>query len=303
MTELHLSNDHVALSVAPDFGARITTLVDRRTGRDWLVAGALEGAAGDEAVFGGREACGWDECFPTVAPCMDPTHGRMLRDHGDLWGRPWSCSAADGTIRARFDGAGWWFGRDLVLAGRTVEARYEVTNTGDDPLPYLWSQHCLLATGPGDRINLEGIGPMTVTGGVSPQGPVAGGLFEWPELSTALPDLRTVRDASAGFAIKAYAPVDDVVSASVGGADGSVRFSWAKADVPFLGLWLDYGGWPQDRPVHQIAIEPTTAAADDLAAAHENRQVRWLAPRETHKWMVTMTLSPTAMRNGERHVE
>lgn len=303
MPPLHLSNAHIALSVEPDFGARVTQLIDRVSGRDWLIGGPLEGSSGDSALFGAGEARGWDECFPTVAPCTDSTHGRTLRDHGDLWGRRWSCHSGEDAVRATFDGAGWQFVRDLKLVKNRVEARYAVTNGSGHRLPYLWSQHCLLATGPGDRIDLQGIGPMTVTAALSADGTVDTGVFEWPELSAAVSDLSSVRDVSAGFAIKAYAPVDSHVSATVGGVDGSISVSWTKADIPFLGLWLDYGGWPQEGPVHQIAIEPTTAPADDLAGAHENKQARWLDPGETHNWAVTMTLAPTPMRNGERHVE
>lgn len=303
MAPLHLSNDHIALSVEPQFGARVTQLTDRVSGRDWLVGGAVVGSAGEDAVFGGTEARGWDECFPTVAPCPDTTHGRSLRDHGDLWGRPWECMFDGDTIHAAYDGAGWRFVREIQLTGQQIETRYTVTGTGREAVPYLWSQHCLLATGPGDQIDFRGIGPMTVTGGLSAGEPVETGTFDWPELSTSVPDLRPVRDASAGFAIKAYAPVDGNVSASVRGTGGSIEICWAKADVPYLGLWLDYGGWPPSSPVHQIAIEPTTAPADDLAGAHKGNLARWLSPGETHRWTVVMTLSPAATHNGERHVE
>jgi hypothetical protein len=57
-----------------------------------------------------------------------------------------------------------------------------------------------------------------------------------------------------------------------------------------MGLWLDYGGWPEEKPLHQVAIEPTSAAADDLAGALALGQARWLAPRETHEWSVRLTL-------------
>lgn len=299
MQLLYLSNEHITLSVAPDFGARVTQLIDRTNGRDWLVAGALEGSAGEGAIFGAREARGWDECFPTVAPCQDDTHQRSLRDHGDMWGRRWSCEVSDDLLRSSFDGPDWRFVRDIKLVGNRIETRYELTSKASEPIPYLWSQHCLLATVSGDRIELQGVGPMTVTGGLSSTGSIDQGTFEWPELTPVLGDLRIVRDVSAGFAIKAYAPVDNIVSATIGGAEGSINLSWAKTDMPYLGIWLDYGGWPEGEPVHQIAIEPTTAPADDLAGARKDEQARWLARRETHRWTVTMTVSPTAMFNGE----
>jgi hypothetical protein len=302
MSQLHISNERIALSIAPEFGARLTTLIDRGTDRNWLVDGALVGERSDEAVFGGDQARGWDECFPTVAPCADRTHGRQLRDHGDLWGRPWTCSVSGDAVQACYEGAGYRFVRDLKLTGDTMELVYQVTNCGSQPIPYLWSQHCLLATGLGDRIDLEGIGPMTVSVGRSVGAPLTTGQFEWPDLLPGTSNLRPVLDATANFFMKAYAPVCGQTKASVTGSDGSINFSWANADIPFLGLWLDYGGWPEECPVHQIAIEPTTAAADDLAGALRNNQAQWLDRRETRRWTVEITLSSDSNHRGTRYV-
>ena len=87
-----LKNDAVRLACEPELGARITSLVDRRNGREWLVPGTLPGTAAawaaEGAVFGGDEAFGWDECLPTVARCPDPVDATApaLRDHGDAVG-------------------------------------------------------------------------------------------------------------------------------------------------------------------------------------------------------------------------
>ncbi|HSH33484.1 MAG TPA: hypothetical protein VLB31_07680, partial [Actinomycetota bacterium] len=101
-----LENDAVRLACEPDVGARITSLVDLRTGREWLVPGTLPGnaaaSAAEGAVFGGTEAFGWDECLPTVAPCPDPADATApaLRDHGDQWGRPADVEATDERLVA-----------------------------------------------------------------------------------------------------------------------------------------------------------------------------------------------------------
>ena len=66
-----LESEFVRLVAVPEVGARVISLVDRRTGREWLVQGMLPaddvagGAsarawAAEDAVFGGAEAFGWD---------------------------------------------------------------------------------------------------------------------------------------------------------------------------------------------------------------------------------------------------
>ncbi|MEP3276697.1 MAG: hypothetical protein ABJN26_27335 [Stappiaceae bacterium] len=303
MSALQLANDRIALEILPEFGARVTKLIDRRSGRNWLVEGSPVGSPAEDAVFGGAEARGWDECFPTVAPCSDEIYKRMLRDHGDLWGRPWRCRADKDAIYSSFDGDVFRFNREVRLVGNDIELAYKVVNIGSEPMPYLWSQHCLLATGPDDRIALEGIGRMTVTGGSLADKPLKASSFHWPFLSVDVPDLGIISDKTAAFCLKSYAPVTNRATATVTGKEGAISFSWDAEEMSFLGLWLDYGAWPESDPVHQIAIEPTTAAADDLAGAHRNGQVRWLNAQKSDSWSIRLTLSPNAVLEGDHNVE
>lgn len=303
MRPLRLANDQVCLEVVPEFGARVTKLIDRQTGRDWLVPGRPVGSSADHAIYGGFQARGWDECFPTVAPCFDESRNQTLRDHGDLWGRPWDCRVEDTVLSSTLSSEVVRFSRQLKLDGRTVTATYDVANIGAETLTYMWSQHCLLATGPDDKIDLQGIGEMTVTGGAASGDAVEERQFRWPRLSDARPDLSRIEPISAEFYLKAYAPVHGQPNAVISGSKGAIAFSWSAQEMPYLGLWLDYGGWPDDCPVHQIAIEPTTAPADHLTAARASGQSRTLNPNDRHRWTITLALTPDMSFSGENHVE
>ena len=79
--------------------------------------------------------------------------------------------------------------------------------------------------------------------------------------------------------------------------DGSeLRFAWDLAFAPTLGIWLDYGGWPPGEPRHQVAIEPTTSADDDLASAIAAGRARILEPGTPLRWKVRLELA-TASRD------
>ena len=273
-----LASDRIALTLAPAFGARITALTDKASGRQWLVPGALDGRAADDARYLGAEARGWDECFPTVAPCDHPFWGRM-RDHGLLWGRPWGVDGGADHCTATFQDPRFTFCRTIRLAGACLHADYAVTNHGDTGLPYLWSQHGLLATTPDDRIALAGIGPMAA----------AGTPFGWPAHPDR--DLSRIGAVGEGFALKAYADTPGAACAAVTGPRGGLRFDWHGDEIGSFGLWLNYGGWPEGGAVHQIALEPATAPAGDLAAAERLARARHLAPQATHRWTMRMTMT------------
>lgn len=287
---LTLANDRIRLRVAPDFGARITELVDLGSGRNWLVKGSLSGSAGNEASYLGDEARGWDECFPTIAPCIHPGWEKPLRDHGEIWGRPCACEQAGDTIKSSIRIADCVFQRSLSLEGELVRVRYQVDNQSDVARPYLWSQHCLLAIREGDQLQLEGLGALQVTS--------ASGLaksleqsFVWPRLNAAIPDLRDPQAHASGWACKAYADVDGICRAGIRSASESISLCWPSQEVAFVGLWLNYGAWPESRPVDQIAFEPTSAPADDLCSAEKAGHVRVLAPGERHEWAMTIEMT------------
>jgi hypothetical protein len=172
------------------------------------------------------------------------------------------------------------FSRVLDLHGATLYAGYEIENTGDTPLPWMWSQHCLLAARPGERIALDGFWDVR-TGGK---------LLAWPQGGAR--DLSLVGEASDRFALKVYARAIGRVRAALESDLGGLAFEWEEDQIPALGLWLDWGGWPEGCPVHQLAIEPTTAPFDNLAEAAAAGEARVLGPGETASWRMTLTLTP-----------
>ncbi len=277
---IRLGNSQIALTLEPAFGARVTSLTDMASGRRWLVPGdCMDGDA-----YLGDQARGWDECFPTVGRCEHPAWDGPMRDHGELWGREWAVTHDADSCVASYADPRFAFARSLQLQGGTVVSTYHVTNRGSGSLPYLWSQHCLLATTPADRIVLRGIAD--IRSGGQP--------LVWPHRQGR--DLSAVGTMDDRFALKLYGRATDTASAGIAGPAGGIRFDWSGADIPALGLWLDYGAWPPGAPVHQVALEPATAAADDLAQADTMSCARHLAPGETHRWSVRITLTPPPAR-------
>jgi galactose mutarotase-like enzyme len=275
-----LENDHVCLMVDVSFGARVVSLIDRKTGREWLLQGARSIDVSEQAIYRGAASRGWDECFPTVLSCHHSAWGGHLRDHGMLWGRPWTIDDVGSEhLHASFEGDGIKFTRRLSLNGPELTAAYTVTSTRGADVPYLWSQHCVLSVSSDHRIALKGQGKMTA----------AGRGFDWPAHPER--DLAQVGQSDEGFVLKYYGLTPAGAMARISGKGGGLRFDWDGSEIPALGIWLDYGGWPEEGPLQQVALEPTTGAADDLVAAEAIGQARWLVPGATHKWTVRLTLT------------
>jgi hypothetical protein len=286
--------------ISPLPGARVVSLRDRRTGREWL-AQARSGEppvtdlASEEAVFGAAEAFGWDECLPTIARCPDPLDPRapLLRDHGDSWGREASISD-QGTALATEWPAGRWglrFSRRLRLDSSAVIAEYAATNPGPRPVPLLWAAHPLLQLEPGTRLHVPRVDRMRVEHSKGLDG--IGGQVGWP---------RAMRPDGSTLELDVVAPVEaatalKLFARGVGGRAGAlapdrswIGLAWDTTFAPFLGVWLDYGGWPRDAPLHQVALEPTTAPTDSLSDAVSAGQAPAIGPGRTLRWWLRLEL-------------
>jgi hypothetical protein len=68
-----------------------------------------------------------------------------------------------------------------------------------------------------------------------------------------------------------------------------IRFS--ITDVPYIGLWLNYGAWSGAgaEPYYNIGVEPTTAPHDDLSHAIGQKVDLRLLKNESRHWQFTVT--------------
>lgn len=291
MRSIFIENPNLRVGVTPDYGARVVSFIDKLSGREWIAQGSESANTGEDAVYLGDEAVGWDECFPTVSPCdaSATAWGRRLRDHGDLWGRPWRVDAASAeTLALSYADRQFRFSRELSLRGAALVASYAVENLSGEPLPYLWALHALLAVTPGDRIELPGVDKVRATyltlGGAMRSIPELG----WAGRSDPLPfSLDEVQPATAAFAGKFFA--SGLRSARVGRPGQWLEIGWDNS-IEDLGIWLTYGGWPAPGGHQEAALEPTSSSADDLGDAIAAGAVP-LAPGERRNWRVTLTLA------------
>ncbi len=284
---LTASNGLIAFTIVPELGGKLSSLRDLRTGREWLwTSPALPyrrvgyGASYVEAADTG----GWDECFPTVAPCaypLAPWQGVALQDHGELWHQAWDIEVgrtASGGVRLSggVDGVAlpYRFERAIGLEPDAAALRfdYRLRSAADHDLAFIWSAHPLLTLEPGMRVLLpEGAVVRVNEGGTN--GP-AEGEYGWPlraSVDGGAVDLSRLPDPSAGLAFKLWSrPLSEGWAALVA-RDGELRFAFDPALLPQVGLWLNAGGWSGTggEPYRNLGLEPCIGAQDSLREAVE----------------------------------
>lgn len=291
---LSLENEQLSVQLRPGQGAKLSSFLDRRTGREWLLPSQLPGGAYLPPVYGDdfsrHDTSGFDECFPTVSACQAPEAGLSWPDHGELWCRPWEVERQGDALLARIEGQAWpyTFSRRARLEGDTLCLDYTLENHADRPFLNLWSAHPLLKVSPGMQLRLPGRPCAAYVN--APSDPAFGGHGErrpWPELLPGV-DFSTVQPRSAGRAVKVFFPrVPEGACAILDPRSGeALSFSWNPAELPHLGLWLCYGGWPEDgRPGHlTVALEPCTGLPDRLDQARAGGTCASLPPGGRASW-------------------
>jgi len=266
-----LNSQEVEIAVVPELGARIISLKDLRTGREWLWhpdggPKLFRSRAGDD--FQTSPLVGMDECLPTIAPCS--WKGRDLPDHGEAWSAMWTLDSeawARGVLRTNvslqilpFD-----FARTIELEENEVRISYCLKNRSAAEELYLWAMHPLLRLQTGDQLELPASTRALLNGAV------------WIDaLSTSQPK---------GNCQKIFAsPVSEGCAAINNPATGDrLEFEWDATENNTLGLWLNRGGWHGH---HHFALEPSNGEPDLLTTAAQRKRCGVIAPHGSVAWQV-----------------
>jgi hypothetical protein len=268
-----IGNDEVEVAVVPELGAKIISLKNLRTGREWMwhPPGGLKlfrNSPGDD--FCKSPLVGMDECLPTIAPCS--WQGRALPDHGEIWSAPWRVDTAaweGGMLKTavRLRLSPFDIERTVELRENEIRLGYRLGNRGVAEEHYLWAMHPLLRLRTGDRLELPASTRALLNGAA------------WiNDLDSAPPD----GDCAKLFA----APISEGFAAIHNQNTGDrLEFEWSPAENNTLGVWLTRGGWHGHE---HFALEPMNGDADALSLAAERKRCRVVAASGSATWQVCL---------------
>ena len=293
-TLARLTSERCSIAVLPGLGAKIVSLTDLRTKREWMwrPPGPLrlwenpQGSSFMDSTFVGA-----DECLPTIKSCV--WRGREIPDHGEVWNADWALDEErlrDGVIRTstRLPRSPFLFERSISIARHVIRLDYRLTNTGTEPESWLWALHPLLSLEPDDRLDLPPeVRHLHVYLAKQLNFP-PGTVLAWPEPAPGI-NLQELRLAGVEAYLKSFpGPLHEGWARIANPrTNDALTFRWDLVANPYLGVWLTRGGF---NGWHHPAIEPTHAGTDCLAdAAQENAMPR-IIPGETRTWHVELVV-------------
>lgn len=293
-----LENDWLRVAVAPQLGAKITSLRYKPQNFE-VLSQPTDGTYrlpqyGDS--FADYDTSGADEMFPTIDCCRCPGREEVsLPDHGELWSLPWQQKVKDGCLETTVKGVRlpYRFWRRLSLQDNRVLLHYQLSNFGGEPLPGLWAFHALVACDEQTRILLPNVSQIVNVHDSALLGAV-GTRHRFPQ-TTAQDGSRLELDRicarSANKTEKWYiAPEERIAEAALLLNQGSVnyRLLFAPQELPYLGVWINEGGFKGE---YNCALEPSDGFYDSLEIAANQGRLPQLAAGSEREWTLTIELT------------
>lgn len=277
-----LENDYLKILVAPEFGAKIVELWDKKAGYQWLwidkTRKIRDRKFGD--AYDAHDISGFDDCFPNIGISEYPLRSDLkLPDHGDLWTQRSFWTKTETSCATSIEGVtfDYIFNRSLSLIDNSLQIKYEVINKGSEDFFAFWSAHPLLSAVDGMKIEIQGRPNMRKEFGFSKRMGADGAdgyeghldSYVWPETKGSdgkVHDLSYV-DTSTGITDKVVleSPHDGVVRLLNPKFGCAVTFEFDRLKVPFVGICYNLNAWPfVGAKGCWLAIEPTQGATDRL---------------------------------------
>lgn len=286
-------------TVLPALGGRVWELEDKLRGRQWIWNRGLAnlrpqpvGAHYDDVWAGG-----WEELFPNDA--AGRFEGRDLPDHGEWWATAWDgVEVGEGddaclrlTARMNVVRAACSKEFRLLADGATLAIRYRIRSEEAQPIHFLFKQHLPIGLSPDCLLQLPGGVVRAVDTSFGTQVTDAAE-FAWP-YAPGRQQAVDLRRVPADFSRQqeflyvrelpeSWCGVDDLRAAA------SLRMRFDSAQMPYVWLFLTYGGW---RGHYTAVLEPCTNLPKDLSEAVRIGQSARLEPGQEFMTQVTVSLS------------
>jgi hypothetical protein len=302
---LVLENSQLRASIIPSLGGRVWQLLDRVRGREWIwhregvpLAVSPSGTSYDDVWAGG-----WEELFPNDAPA--DFEGRSLPDHGEWWTTAWSVAEVSDGVEAvvrlvaemRIRRVSCIKEFRLGADADTIHVSYRIESREKDAFHFLFKQHLPIAITSSCELALPG-------GRVAAVDPAFGTMlpssatFDWPLAPGTDSDDVDLRRVPAPGTQREFVYVTELADNWCGVDDvnlgASIRMRFDRDHMPFLWLFLSYGGW---RDCYTAVLEPCTNMPKDLAEAVRREQSARLEAGAVFQTSVAVTLGALGPRD------
>ncbi len=242
----------------PEDGARISIL--RFDGRDLLTTSPPSFRAPDQfyGEYETRPVYGYDDCFPTVDPCLYPGEEFECRDHGHLCWEEWEVKITGNSLVCSINCTypKVTFKRTMEFAGNRLTWRFEVVNGLAKDIVFLHVMHPLLPLREIQFVKLPGFAKMvTEADSVEPN---------YKNAFEVATHLLSIQPGGCEMILLQEIKEGSVILGLQNGIDLHILFD--NMMFPTLGIWWNNAGYPDQDGLRrtECAFEPIPGTSSNL---------------------------------------
>lgn len=300
MKIITLENEKLRVQVMPELGGKIASVLVREKNFD-IASSPGEGKkyrkAEEDGNFCAFDMSGFDDAFPNIDEETISYGDRILcyPDHGEIWSREMEVKGSSKTrigLRLFSKRFLYEYEKTVILSKRGIRLEYRIQSHNDTCLPCFWTLHGLMTY----RENMEFTYPKGTTAFVNvlddtPLGE-NGKLFNAYDdaiVFSKLP-IKSISGYNKPYYMKYYLPdrvKEGKCSVYYPDEDVKVEFSYPEDKLPWLGVWINGGGFMGDR---NVAMEMTNGYYDSVGRALENNSLCILRPDDTLSFYVDLAI-------------
>ncbi len=147
-----MENDKLKVEFLPSQGAKMASLVFKKTGRELLYQnkGSKYRTKNYDGDYVSGECSGFDDMFPTIEKCFYesfPWAGAVLPDHGEVWSLNWESKIQKDELLFSVKGIRIPYRLEKKISFKTeneIKIYYRLTNLSDFLIDFIWAGHIML---------------------------------------------------------------------------------------------------------------------------------------------------------------
>lgn len=285
---IKIKGEKLTLVALPEDGGKVASITDTKTGREFLcqTVGEKYKRLAYDGEYIESECSSWDDMFPTIDP-FTPDKGRYkgveYPDHGEICRLVPDTTEKDGKVIFTFRSK--LFDVDYVKTisvadDGNIDVHYSIKNNADEPFPYLWAGHCMLAGDDTARVITSYSADDKMEMAFGPEGKC---LCELPV------DRLMGYKPKTGYAYKYYytEPMKKGEFGISYGNGQKLMFTTDEKIIKYIGVWINNGEF---KDKYNIALECCTAPFDAPDKAVKKGYKAELAASEKIEFTIRISL-------------
>ena len=285
-----LENEQIKVDVIPKLGGKIASFFHKGKDFEVLFQPTMEYKIPKlYSNFSEFDASGFDDAFPNIN--QETVDGVNYPDHGEIWTTDFNYHKEDNMIILKADSKilPYSYEKEVNLIDNALLISYKIKNNGIDPLPCIWTAHCLTKCEedmeiifPPETRSFEVVQDSKYLGSV-------GSVLPYPYEQYSL---NKVFPKSANKYEKYY--VNHKIETGRCGIyypskDISFIMEYDVEKLPYLGFWVTEGGFRGD---YNCALEPSSGYCDAVSIAQKNEKISIIKANEAIEFKLKLSFSP-----------